>query len=380
MTIDNLTSEQETPEKEEISLLNMSDEEALEFDLSSLESSSEESVDEDDQEPSDSGADDVEDTEDEDETSDPETEEEDTDESDEETSDEENTTEEAEDEDSETEDSETELNYEEFYKQITAPFTANGKEMHIDNVEDAIQLMQMGAGYNKKMAALKPNLKLLKVLENNDLLDESKLGYLIDLSKKKPDAITKLIKDSGIDPMDIDVEKESEYKPETYTIDDRELALDEVISSIKDRPNFNKTLDLVSNEWDGPSKQIVSDNPQIIEVISDHMNNGVYDVIAAEVEKGRMLGRLTGLSDLDAYKAVGDALDKQGGFDHLFKSEDPAPAKVDPVVKKATDQKLKSKKRAASSTRSTKQAKASDYNPLSMSDEDFAKVGIDKFL
>lgn len=378
MSGDNLTSDQETQEQE-VSLLGMSDEEAMEFDLSSL-TSSEETESEGDQEPSESEATDPEEENEEtpQETTD---EEESTDESDEETSDEETTEEETEDEDSEKESSDSELNYEEFYQKITAPFNANGKEMQIDNVDDAIKLMQMGAGYNKKMAALKPNLKLLKVLENNNLLDESKLGYLIDLSKKKPDAITKLIKESGIDPMDIDVDKESEYKPETYTVDDRELALDEVISSIKDSPNFNKTLDLVSNKWDGPSKQIVSENPGLIEVINDHMINGVYDVIATAVEKERMLGRLTGLSDLEAYKAVGDAIEKQNGFAHLFNKESaPEPQSAKPAPKKAEDPKLKSKKRAASSTRSTKKPATPDFNPLSMSDEEFEKVGLNKFL
>src|SRR5690606_38757650 len=87
---------------------------------------------------------------------------------------------------------------------LFAPFKANGKEMVVDNVDDAVALMQMGANYNKKMAALKPNLKLLKLLENNNLLSEEKIGFLIDLDKKNPAAIGKLLKDSGIDPLDVD--------------------------------------------------------------------------------------------------------------------------------------------------------------------------------
>ena len=87
--------------------------------------------------------------------------------------------------------------------------------------------MQMGANYNKKMAALKPNLKLLKLLENNGLLSEEKLSFLIDLDKKNPDAITKLVKDSGLDPLEMDVSK-SDYKPNTYTVHDREVELDSV--------------------------------------------------------------------------------------------------------------------------------------------------------
>jgi len=94
-----------------------------------------------------------------------------------------------------------EASAEDFMKEITAPFRANGKDMQIDSVEDVRKLMQMGANYNKKMAAIKPNLKFIKMLENNDLLNEESISYLIDLQKKDPAAIKKLLKDSGTNPL-----------------------------------------------------------------------------------------------------------------------------------------------------------------------------------
>lgn len=84
----------------------------------------------------------------------------------------------------EKEPTEQSVNYEQEYKRILAPFKANGKEVEVKSVDDAITLMQMGANYQKKMAALKPNLKILKILENNGLLDEGKLSFLIDLDKR----------------------------------------------------------------------------------------------------------------------------------------------------------------------------------------------------
>jgi len=101
------------------------------------------------------------------------------------------------------------VDFEAEYKRLLTPFKANGREIAVKSVDDAIALMQMGANYNKKMAALKPNLKLMKMLENNGLLSEDKIGFLIDLEKKNPAAINKLVKDSGIDPMDLDAEKVS---------------------------------------------------------------------------------------------------------------------------------------------------------------------------
>lgn len=269
--------------------------------------------------------------------------------------------------------------YEAEYKKLLAPFKANGKEMQVTSTEDAIALMQMGANYNKKMAALKPNLKLLKLLENNGLLNEEKLSFLIDLDKKNPDAISKLVKDSGIDPLDMDVNK-SEYKPKTYTVDDREVELDLVLEKLQDSPGYNETIQIVSNKWDGPSKQVVAQHPQLLEVINDHVTRGIYGRISAEVERERMFGRLSGLSDIEAYRTVGDAMQARGAFNDL------APAKATPPADqrrpitpkpKAEDPEVRARKLAASSPKAAVPASQtdSDFNPLSLSDDEFSKIG-----
>ena len=105
------------------------------------------------------------------------------------------------------------IDYKAEYERLTQPFKANGKEIKVNSVEDAVELMQMGANYSKKMAALKPHLKLIKMLDKHGLMDESKLSYLIDLNGKNPEAIAKLVKDSGLDPMEMDENKADDYKP-----------------------------------------------------------------------------------------------------------------------------------------------------------------------
>lgn len=272
--------------------------------------------------------------------------------------------------------SKEEMDYKAEYQKILAPFSANGKQMQVQSAEEAITLMQMGANYNKKMAALKPNLKLLKLLENNGLLSEEKLSFLIDLDKKNPDAITKLVKDSGLDPLEMDVSK-SEYKPKTYTVDERELQLDAVLEKIQDTPTFQKTLDVVSNKWDGPSKQVIAATPQLIEVINGHMQSGIFDLINTEVERERMLGRLNGMSDIEAYRHVGEAMHTRGAFNATAKSEQkPAERQPIPVKAKAPDADVRAKKLAASTPKAAAPVKNDpDFNPLALSDEDFAKIG-----
>lgn len=279
------------------------------------------------------------------------------------------------------------IDFEAEYKRLLTPFKANGKDIAVESVDDAIALMQMGANYNKKMAGLKPNLKLMKMLENNGFLSEEKIGFLIDLGKKDPAAINKLVKDSGIDPMDLDAEKASAYKQTAYAVDDREMELDTVLDELQGTPTYTRTLDVVSNKWDVASKQVVSQTPQLLKVINDHVASGIYDLISKEVAREQVFGRLKGLSDIEAYRQVGDAIQARGGFSHLAPSQvatKPA-AVVAPVIvapkPKVEDDKLKDKRRAASSTPSAASgATAKDFDPLSMSDEEFSKVADPKFL
>lgn len=280
------------------------------------------------------------------------------------------------------------IDYEAEYKRLLAPFKANGREIAINSVDDAISLMQMGANYNKKMAALKPNLKLMKMLEHNGLLNDEKISFLIDLSKKNPDAINKLVKDSGIDPMDLDAEKAGAYKQSTYTVDDREIELDTVLDEIQETPSYTRTLEIVSTKWDGASKQIVAQQPQLLKVINDHVQNGIYDLISKEIESERVFGRLNGLSDLEAYRQVGDMIQARGGFNHLFQGSSQnqgqssaRPAVVAPKPSKADEDKLKDKRRAASSTKpAASSSLPKDFNPLALSDEEFSKLVNNKLL
>jgi hypothetical protein len=270
------------------------------------------------------------------------------------------------------------IDYKAAYEKLTAPFKANGREIQIKDVNDAVSLMQMGANYNKKMAALKPNLKLMKLLENNGLLNEEKLSFLIDLEKKNPDAISKLIKDSGVDPLDLDATKAGDYKPTQHKVDDRELELDAVLDEIQDTDSYPRTLDVISNKWDAASKNIIANSPQILKVINGHVQSGVFDLIVREVEREQMFGRLSGLSDIEAYRQVGDAIQARGGFDHLAPQGQriqPKPVVVQPKPKMGDEGKRREKRLAASPSQSVAPAKdEAAFNPLALSDEEFNKV------
>lgn len=270
----------------------------------------------------------------------------------------------------------SQIDYKAEYERLTQPFKANGKEIKVNSVEDAVELMQMGANYSKKMAALKPHLKLIKMLDKHGLMDESKLSYLIDLNGKNPEAIAKLVKDSGLDPMEMDENKADDYKPTSYKVDDREIELDNVLESIKDSSTYQRTISVVSNDWDKVSKEVIANTPQILSVLNAHMESGIYDIIQGELENERTFGRLQGLSDIEAYRYVGDRIQANGGFSHLAKGQQNQ-SKQNAVSAKpmqVQDDKLKDKKRAAAPSKPAVTTQASkDFNPLALSDEEFAK-------
>jgi hypothetical protein len=113
------------------------------------------------------------------------------------------------------------------------------------------------------------------------------------------------------------------------------------------------------------------------------METGIYDLIHKEVENEKLFGRLQGLSDIEAYRKVGDALQARGGFDHLAKGQrSPAVSKViAPKPMQAQDDRLKDKKRAAAPSKSAVSGQVTkEFNPLALSDEEFSKLSKPSYL
>lgn len=267
-----------------------------------------------------------------------------------------------------------ELDYESAYKKVTQPFKANGTEMQVSDPDDIVRLMQMGANYQKKMAQMKPNLKLIKMLENNGLLDEAKLHNLIDLSRKDPKAVAKLVKDSGLDPLDIDTEGSAEYRPTNYSVTDREYNLDQVLDEIKDSPTFTRTIDVLTKEWDSGSKATISDNPEIISVIDVHMNNGVFDKVNSVMQQEKALGKLAGISDVEAYRQIAEHLHHTGQLHNKQPKSETSTVSSETGNTSQTAEERNKKRKAVAPVKQTK----SDTTPvtdnfLGLSDDDFMK-------
>ena len=199
------------------------------------------------------------------------------------------------------------MSAEDFMTQVTAPFKAVNKMMSVSKPEDVIRLMQQGIDYNRKMGTIKPQLKLIKMLQNNDLVDEQKLSHLIDISKGNHGAIKKAITDSGYEESY--GEDDTEYAPSTYTVSDESMALDDVLKNIEGTETYDTVLDILSTKWDNSSRQRLYNNPNELMVINEQISSGAYAKITEEVEHRRMMGSLpTNLLDIQAYELVAEEL------------------------------------------------------------------------
>lgn len=260
------------------------------------------------------------------------------------------------------------IDYKKFYEKIMTPFKANGKLITLKTPEEAIQLMQMGANYTRKMQAIAPYKKTLLMLENNGLLDEDKLSFLIDLDKKNPEAIKKLIKDAGINPMDIDTSTEPQYKEGSHKVSNEEAAFMTVLDDLKQSQDGMQTIKEINSNWDDASKNILWSSPDIMRTIHQQRENGVYQLIVDEMERQRTLGNISPETPfLVAYKQIGDALvaNKQKAV--------PQPVAVKAKTVKTSTVKNNEKAKAAAPNRTTPSAPKRFINPLAMSDEEFLK-------
>ena len=292
----------------------------------------------------------------------------------------------------------SEPDYKKFFEQITSEFKASGRKMKVETAEEAVALMQRGADYTRKMQALKPSLKIMKMLENNGLLDEAKLSHFIDLDKKDPAAIAKFLKDKQVDPLDLDMSEETQYKPGNHAVSDEEMRFNSVLEDVQSTPTGRETIQIIDKQWDRTSQGRVFKEPQILKLIDNHRETGIYDQVTSEVDRLKLLGVIPDDAIfLDAYKTVADELHKNGRLlangvpTNQMKpaavaqpANPPAPATPAPQT---TRQVLETRPaqpkpqarngaaaRAAAPTRSTpNKPTVADFNPLSMSDEEFEK-------
>lgn len=270
--------------------------------------------------------------------------------------------------DSSSTDSSSTIDYKAAYETIFKPFKANGKEITPRNVDDVINLMQMGANYTKKMQVIAPMKKIIESL-NKAEIDEKNLNFLIDVYKGDKEAIKKLLKKHSVDPIELDLD-ETNYVPKNNIVSDEDVEFSNVLDDIRD--SLPKIQDIINSKWDKNSKDKLLSDPKLLRALHEEIQYGRFDKIQAQVEMEKMFGRYRGVSDLDAYiDIVTKAVQKES---QQHQPESKVETKSEPKVTHKIPDKTKA---APTKTKSTTKSSLTAKDILSMSEEDFNKLNID---
>lgn len=260
--------------------------------------------------------------------------------------------------------------YQAFYEKLTKPFKANGREIQVQNADDMIALMQQGANYSKKMAQLKPNLALMRTLEQHGLNDADKITYLIDLYNKQPEAIAKLVKEADIDLYSFDTDQAEQYTPKTVV--NEPSALEDTITELYgNHETFKDVVTDITTLWDKESKAIVSDNPEILRVMAKQADEGIYQQIMSAIDYEKMLGRLSGIPFLHAYEQV-EARILQAN-QPVAKQEQGFTAPRPQANQEQVNSQNQAQKQRASVPKGSASQSNAGFDPLKLSDEEFLK-------
>ena len=263
-----------------------------------------------------------------------------------------------------------EIDYKGFYEQVMSPFKANGGTVQLRSPQEVVKLMQMGANYTQKMQTLAPYRKKVQMLQKANLLDDDKLNYLIDLSQGNPEAIKKLIKDSKLDPMDLDIYGEQNYVPGNHTVSDAEMQLQTTLDELTSTPEGLQTVNLARG-WDQASLSEIGKDPSILATLHEQRMNGVYDFVMKEMQHQKMLGALPdNIPFLQAYTTVADYCLQR------LRTQQQQQQAVANLPRGTLNQEVNTNsaqaKSAAPSGRSRKAA-STFVDPFTLSDEEFEK-------
>ena len=276
--------------------------------------------------------------------------------------------------------SDSSTDYEAQYKKIVGtPFKANGKEITVDSAEDAIKLMQMGANYHKQMQQLKPAKRIIAMLEQAGMLDENKLNHAIDIMNGNSAAIHKLIQERNVDVSDLYSDSEVDYTPNQHQVTDERIELDTLFNELNSTSHGQRVLQEVAGTWDEKSRYTIGQTPEILRLLSNQVESGIYDVIVAEVDKQRMLGNIPANAPmLQAYEQVGKYLQANGRLIPAGSNVGKVPTQQTKEFKQhqatVPSNGSNTRKRVANTARSNTSSISTQMdNVFAMSDEDFKR-------
>ena len=271
----------------------------------------------------------------------------------------------------------TEIDYKKFYETVTQDFKASGKVMPgVKEPEKFIKALQMATDYALKTAALKPALKRVKMLDG---ISDEEFSEMLDFRKRNPEVIKKALKDANLDPIDLDMDQIN-YVPQQRIPSDAEYEYKEVVEELAKDTEFTYTRNIVLNELDEKSKEVILTQPKVLQALHQEVISGRFEQIQAQALHLRTFGDYSHISDLDLYAMIAHEMDKQGIQANPVNS---AKGVVNTQVTNTVQPKqsisqpnpeLEDKRARAGIQPKTSTKVVKKYDPTKLSDEEFMKL------
>ena len=216
----------------------------------------------------------------------------------------------------ESDNTSSEPNYKEFYEQVAlAKFTANGKEVEgFKDPADLIRAQQMLHGYSDKMKVFKEYKPFLKALEERKLTtDADKFNLAMSIVDGDPEAIKKVLKEKGIDPLELDLE-DIKYTEKNTLPSQAQMLIEDTYEQAENLGVGDKFTKVINKDWDIKSLQELVNNNAVRADLLQHLSDGTYDIVSNEIKKMELLdatGVLNGMTSIDKYRMATERIYKQ---------------------------------------------------------------------
>ena len=270
----------------------------------------------------------------------------------------------------------TEIDYKAFYETVTKDFKASGKVMPgVKDPEKFIKALQMATDYALKTAAIKPALKRIKLLED---ISDAEFEEMLDFRKRNPEVIKKALKDANLDPIDLDMDQIN-YVPQQRIPSDAEYEYREVVEDLAKDAKFAITRNIILNDLDPKSKEMVLTDPRVLKALHAEVALGRFEQLQAQAVQLRTFGNIpSDVSDIELFASIAKQMDENSGkINNSNPSEVSSQVISNTQTKPVTNQvdpELEDKRARAGIQTKVQSKTVKKYDPTKLSDEEFMQL------
>ena len=176
-------------------------------------------------------------------------------------------------------------------KLVGVPIEHQGKTITLNSVDEVLAMVKQSMALSSQVKSMETHEPIIAMLEENELMDSSKLSMAIDLLNGNPDAIRKLIADKQISMDDIDSEEENKYQPADKSLSQEKVKLSNTLKGLQQSQEGIQVINTIAN-WDKQSKNLLSKYPENLNHLEAHVKDGTFTQVMGEIERQKMLGQL----------------------------------------------------------------------------------------